>query len=201
MAWDKGFNFRGTSGFVTDGTDETYVLAADTYPTTRNGVTFGEQNRDAAYFQDDRALGDRRLAGIYGAVDTGAEFRVDLPSTGNYDLRLAFGDALSGGEQRWRIYDNASILDSVGPVTQPFSEFVDASGTLRTAAAWPGSNVSVPYAFASTTLIVQLRPMDAADYTNLAHLFVSALAAAVETMGYLRRNVLRPRPFGPGLAR
>src|SRR3990167_6684343 len=91
MAWDKGFDFRNTSAYVTDPADHTYVLHTETYPTTRNGVTFGWSAGTIDSRDRDSGI-DARLAGINFGAATGT-FRVDLPATGDYDVRIASGDA------------------------------------------------------------------------------------------------------------
>jgi hypothetical protein len=104
LSWDKGFNFRQTSGFVTDGANETYVLSGDSYPATRNGVTFGWE--DAPSGDRDRNSGiDRRLAGMnFVSSAAGASayrFRVDLPAAGDYAVRLAIGDEANGSNVKF----------------------------------------------------------------------------------------------------
>jgi hypothetical protein len=90
-------NFRSTSGYVTDGAGQTYVLATDTYPTTRGGVTFGWETPGPTGHANRSTSLDVRLAGIGYRVNSsgGAAgiFRVALPATGTYNLRLAMGDA------------------------------------------------------------------------------------------------------------
>lgn len=171
MAWTNpgvvGFNFRASTGYVTDGTDETYVLAANTgggggsddYPKTRLGATFGWQNLSAFCVPVDRdsAL-DRRLAGInYIPTNNTGEFRVDLESPGTYDIRLANGDATSGQSQQViSIYDNTSLLYTYTKASATNAHFYDANGVDRTAAAWPGSNTLNTLTFATTTFILKL---------------------------------------------
>src|SRR5205809_595690 len=97
MSWDKGFNFRDSIGYVTDGTNETYVRdTGDVYPVTRNAVTFGwNSNLGGA---DRNSAIDRRLAGLnYSSPGTSFTFQVDLTAPGTYDISLALGDATFTG--------------------------------------------------------------------------------------------------------
>lgn len=178
-AWAKGFNFRSTSGYVTDGTDETYVLAADSYPVTRNGVTFGLSGAVTGAADRDSAL-DRRLAGIVFCDNSGSQytFRVDLPATGNYRIRLALGDA--GGAQGYQyvqVKDDTSVLFAVDDTDGTAEDnFDDAGGNNRAAAAWPTDNVAVDHTFATTTLLVLVgSPADQAGFSTLAHFSVVQL--------------------------
>ena len=125
----------------------------------------------------DNAL-DRRLAGVAQVENTGTQytFQLDLPSTGASTVRLALGDAGGGqGYQAVQVLDNATafitITDTDGTTG---SEYDDAAGTNRTAAAWPGSNTSVARTFGSTQLKVVLGSAAIqAGSSTLAHLFVS----------------------------
>lgn len=174
MPWDKGFNFRATSGFI-DTTAETaagqtYVLSSDAYgSTTRNSVAFGwddvnsndSRNRDAGI--------DRRLAGInFGPGGQARTFRVDLPATGDYDIYLALGDygGSFAGSSTQTIKDNATTLATLtnGPNS---GEFIDATDVSRSAAAWPTDNVKITRTFAS-----QIFNLTFSDFGNarIAHL-------------------------------
>jgi hypothetical protein len=151
-SWDKGINFRASSGYVTDGANFTYSLGV-AHPETRNGVTFGWEisgvpvaNRSTSY--------DVRLAGIAYESNDGSHqraFRVDLPTAGTYAIRLALGDATSGqGYQYAQFRDDttafATIADTDGTAA---ANFDDATGTGYSAAAWPGSNTAITHTFSS----------------------------------------------------
>src|SRR5262245_50094126 len=136
MAWTKGFNFRSTSGFVTDAADDTYVLTngsnqGEQYPTTRNSVTFGYTSLVTLGDRDRNAGNNAKLAGIH-FPDTEANetiFRVDLPATGNYRVRLAMGDPDNASTgQKVLIRDNGSTLATITGDAAANS-FRDATGT------------------------------------------------------------------------
>lgn len=152
MPWRKGFNFRATSGFVTDPTDTTYVLPGDGYAVTRNSVTFGW---NAPVNSADRNSGnDARIAGIHFNSGGGYEFMVDLPNAGDFRVHLAIGDDSGGGtgSQTIDVKDNATTKFSLTTRTYNTpAQFYDASDVARSAAAWPGSEVGVVATFASTT--------------------------------------------------
>lgn len=155
MAFVKGFNFRGSSGYVTDGADEVYVLSTDTYPTTRGGVTFGWESGSPIQVNRDSGL-DPRLAGINACFSTAPEtFRIDLPNTGTYDIRLAIGDASSGQpSQNWRVKDGTTqLLTVTGTITS--GSFRDATATEYTGANWPANNTASQQAFATTIFRIE----------------------------------------------
>jgi hypothetical protein len=166
-ASDIGFNFRETSGFVTDGADETYVTA-DSYPTTRAGWTFGWESPGIDMRDRDSGV-DRRLAGA-NFTSGGDDFRVDLPATGDYDVRLAAGDTTFAVQPEFTVRDDTTTFITIsGSVSA--DNYLDAANTSRTEAAWPGSNVAVTQTFAST--ILRLRKVAAGNGVYLTHLRVA----------------------------
>ena len=184
--WQKGFNFRATSGYVKDGANETYVIYGDNYPTTRNGVTFGWTH---PYVQTrDRNSGlDRRLAGTHYWTDETwpIDFRIDLPATGSFEIRLAFGDASSDWPSTVQIKDTDTVLFTVSGSTVA-AHFLDATGVDRTAAAWPGSNASVTQSFASQIFKAQANQNNGA----FAHIFI-------KQAGGRRRNAVVSQNLSP----
>lgn len=202
MAWatTKGFNFRSSLAFVTDGSNEQMVSnsAGDgLYPTTDTiggeSVTYGWdvattiRNRDAGI--------DQRLAGLHfwgSAGDTEAVFRIDLPATGSYKIRLAVGDASFDQNNHWvDVRDNGSVLFNVGggTVDTVTAHFLDANGTDHTAAAWPGSNTQRSITMSSTVLQVAIRTVGGVTQGQLAHVEVE------QVTGRTTRNT-RSAPLG-----
>lgn len=169
MGFDIGINFRATSTFVVDVTNETYCLG-DTYPTTRGGVTFGWSSGASA--RDRSASVDRRLAGInFVAGNAGSTFRVDLPSSGSVDVHIAIGDdAAQQNNQKWQIKDNATQLVSHGPVTAVSgAHFLDETATDYADTAWPGSQTAETFTFSSTTFFF-VPNSGTADNQVIAHI-------------------------------
>ena len=168
MAWDKGFNFRSGSTYVTDGANCTYATT-DAYPTTRNGVTFGW---DIGVSALDRNSGiDSRLAGINYKFTPAATFRVDLPATGDYNVYAACGDAGSANRCAWDFKDTSTTFAQTTGVTSGSLRWKDITNTELTDSTWPSSNTPVLRTFASTILnVVQTYT---ADNNVIAHLFVS----------------------------
>jgi hypothetical protein len=190
MSWDKGFNFRQDSTFVTDGANETYV-ATDTYPVTRNGVTFGWDNNAGGSldFRNRNSTSDRRLAGInFVQFGSTGNFRVDLPSSGDYNISLAMGDeGADNNSVKVTISDSAATLWTVGPHNMTAANFYDAKDATWTEAQWPGSNNAQLLTFAGPTLNMGLSGFGG----PIAHLFISQVASTGG--GGTTRNRLRWR--------
>src|SRR5262245_23091075 len=174
--WDRGFNFRATAGFVTDGPVSTYVIG-DTYPTTRNGVTFGwESGFQAGNVRNRNASIDVQLAGI-NFCPSGQQgiFRVDLPATGNFAFYLANGDAGSSQQaQYWEIRDNNTVLfsfqDDDGTASGHFN---DANGVDLTTVTWPTNTSEHPLTFSSTIFRLALaKPTALGSSHVIANLYI-----------------------------
>jgi hypothetical protein len=190
MATTIGINFRATSGYVTDGANETYCLLNDTYPVTRGGVTFGWDNLSGVgggAVDRNNAL-DRRLAGINYLSNGGVNqpFRLDLATSGSYNVRIAVGDAGGANTQYVTVQDDTTTFITISGVATTTEHFVDASGVTRTSAAdWVSNNVAVTRTFSSTILRVNIAFTSASQATTLAHVSV---APATPAGGFLNRN-------------
>ena len=202
MSWIKGFNFRATTGFVTDGANETYVLGSDVggsdYPVTRNGVTFGWASGAVSQSRDRNAGLDRRLAGVQFTLDPDAStFRVDLPAAGDYIIGLASGDAygaVSAG--RIEILDTSTsrlVIDHPSGFTAGVT-FRDATDVDLSAANWPGTNARVTLAFATTILNVTIGASGRAG--RVAHLYIEQVETGGAQGGAYHQTIARTRGWG-----
>ena len=165
---DKGFNFRETAGYVTDGTDETYVLR-EAYPVTRNGITFGWDNLNVTPLNKN-ASNDRRLAGVAFANASGAShtFRADLPASGNYTVHLALGFPDGGGDasNTATVKDNTSTLATINYSAVTAQRFTDATEVMLTEVTWPTTEAGIDLAFSSTVFNLE---MASATFWGLNH--------------------------------
>lgn len=189
-AWDKGFDFRATAGFVTDPANTTYVIETEAYPTVRNSSTFGWNsttclNPDGGGGSRDRDSGiDARIAGInfIGNTNTPCTFRVDLPAAGTYKIQLGAGDAGGNAQTNYiDVRDNTTNVISLRPCNSAATPtFCDANGSTYNAATWPGSEVTITANFATTTLNLVLGDASAGSGTNsvISHLFISQVVQA-----------------------
>nr|ADY57843.1 hypothetical protein Plabr_0214 [Rubinisphaera brasiliensis DSM 5305] len=177
-----GINFRDSSSYVTDGAGQTYCVG-DNYPTTRGGWTFGWTTSIGSDRRDRSDAVTPELSGI-NFVRSGNThtFRLDLPATGNYAVRLALGDYLTAPSAAWAdavLKDDTSTIatytvDLSGTSADP--PFVDAAGNTWAASAWLASNVPIEHTFSSTTLNLTLD--GDGHFSMVAHLAVEQVASA-----------------------
>lgn len=144
-------NFRGTSGYVTDGANQTYCLA-DVSPTTRGGNTFGWQISGMNAVDRDNTL-DPRFAGInFG----GADFLFTLPRTGLFHVNYVLGDA--GGfahTQTAIVKDNTTTLLTGSSISTSGTQFADINNTIySTSAAYIAGSVPLALTFATTSFVL-----------------------------------------------
>lgn len=178
MALPQGINFRGSLAFVTDGATESaeYAGGSVTYPrTTAQGVTVGTEsnlfnnaNRTTSF--------DPRLAGIYYTSSAGPAFRIDLPSSGSYNVRIAAGDGIGPNRSEWDLYDSTTLLANLTTGSTVAGHFKDAQNVDYAAASWPGSNSVRNFTFSST--ICRLKSAVTTGNTVLAHFYVESAAPA-----------------------
>lgn len=171
-------NFRASSGYVTDGTDETYCLgAADIYPVTRGGLTFGWDST-ANLIQADRSTADRRFAGVNGCSNTNTRtLRVDLPSTGTWLVRLAAGDPTGGSFPYIRLQDNVTTFATSNFGELGSGQYADAAGgAFGTAAGWLAGNTAISRNFASSILRVLVGGANPSS-SLLTHLSIESAGA------------------------
>jgi hypothetical protein len=168
---DIGINFRGTAGYVTDGTNQTYCLSTDSYPTTRGGVTFGWESTDGEGRDRSTTVGPE-LAGINYANNTSSVWRLDLDATGDYEVHVAAGDQGGFNDCLWDLIDDATVFQSItnGAGFLSPGEFKDATDTLRTTAAdWLSNEQPYERTFGSTIFRVQVRTPATGRNNVLAH--------------------------------
>ena len=180
MSWTnfKGFNFRSTLAFVTDGANETFINAGVSYPTTTvidgDSVTYGFEDFISSGRTIDMNSGiDPRLAGVAGVVvgEPEVRFRIDLPATGSYEIRTAWGDGANPRVQTGEIRDTNTAFITISGTTAT-GEFRDATNVTRTSSAdWVANNVTVTRTMASTILRAVIQ-VPASDASTLAHIAV-----------------------------
>jgi hypothetical protein len=179
MALPQGINFRQNSSFVTDGTGENVELqqGANDYPrTTPQGNTVGWESGGLSINTRDRnASLDRRLAGLHFNISASSDFRIDLPSSGSYNIRLAAGDNDGPQEVNVTLYDGTTSLGVLSSgTTGGAAHFKDATNTDYTAAAWPGSNTAVTKSFSTTIARFRLNPSSSGSPNVISHVYVES---------------------------
>ena len=181
MPFDQGFDFRDTLAYVTDPAGSNFTFS-DGYPITIGSATAGyDQGSPGTPIQTrNRNSGnDARIAGMHFSNSTAEmRFRVDLPSTGDYTIHLALGDASYSVDCYVEIQDTTTILSTVQGNTGAANSFLDATQTVYTAANWPGSETGILLTFTTTILRVRVGVQTPAKSGYLAYLRVVQAAAA-----------------------
>ena len=198
MSYDIGFNFRATSGYVTDPSNTTYALG-DAYPVTRSmvtsglSVTFGFLTADLLTYERDRDSGvDPRLAGciqVNSAAVSDQTFRVDVPSSGSVDVSLAFGDVSFGSDSSWQILDSdgTTVLSSQTGATTTTGQFRDATAVTRSNSAdWVSNNAVVSVTLSGT--IFYLKLIATAGITKASHLRIYQAGGGGPTVSTVSSN-------------
>lgn len=162
--FDLGFDFRATSGFVTDPTYGVFATSTDTYPksyTAANGSSANAGFTQGSPSARDRSASvDPRLAGIVFGPNNSATviiFRVDLPATGSYTISVASGDQASGQVNNTvTLADGGTVFATVSNNASPGADqYYDASGVLRTSSTnWVSSQATISHTFTSTQATV-----------------------------------------------
>jgi hypothetical protein len=200
MAFPQGINFRSTLGYVTDGSNEyAQVTGANTYPiTTPQGNNVGwEAISSGTILLGNRSTSvDRRLAGLHTQDSNAvANYRIDLPSSGSYKIRAAFGDQSFAKYAEGYLKDNTTqVLTLCTQQAVTAGQFVDASNTKHTTAAnWVSNNTQVTQSFSSTILRVQIGGTTvASNYYAIAHLYVESAGTNASASGGFVAVTLAP---------
>lgn len=181
MAYPQGINFRNTLAFVTDVSPADcevtpFATLPTSYPrTTAQGNTVGWEAVPASGGSRDRndAI-DARLAGIvFGATGGTADYRFDLPATGNYNIRMAMGDNdVNRSSLRCSIIDDTTSLGEIINGNALAANWIDASNVSRSAAAWPTDNAVRALTFATT--ICRVRVSAVGQPICISHAYVES---------------------------
>jgi hypothetical protein len=181
MAFDMGFDFRGTAGYVTDPAYGVPVLG-EAYPhtyTNGNGNSINAGWAVSTSLNLDRtSTNDARIAGANGEGNgTPREFNVNLssgsaPGAGTYTNDIAVGDSLASVRADFKVLDDTTVLidgtNGGAGFGTAANDYIDASLAVVTATTtWTGATVSKT--FATTTAKVQIAMDVIASYTFLAH--------------------------------
>jgi hypothetical protein len=179
---DGGFDFRNTSGYVTDPANCTYVLLETS--ATRGGFTFGwDQVANNVGVSDRNSGTDARLAGVF--IDYGppvSTFTVSSGfSAGTYNIDLALGDySYTHANLKAEFFDNTTSLFAVSGSTSGSNRFLDATGVARTPSGWVSSHaLKTSQSFASSTFVVKIG--DGTNTSTIAHVRWTTSGGATHT--------------------
>jgi hypothetical protein len=168
---------------VTDSSDNDYSLGA-AYPDGRKTLTFGWSNATGINVRDRSTSTDHRLSGVtfIAAANTNTTcstrgstkyFIVNLPNgAGMYSVTLAAGDQGGVTHGNFLICDGtvATALATFGSVTVAATSFLDATGTIYTAANWVTSQTPISLTFTGTAM--HLVPTSNSNPMVLAHVYL-----------------------------
>lgn len=185
---DYGFDFRASPRHAKDPVYATAVLG-EAYPHSyRNGkaatlragwestpsTCAGVQTRDRTTSNDARLTGIN--ANSANSIPNGDQciFRIDLPATGNWTISLASGDASDSQLNSIVFKDGGTPFQTLTQAT-PTNTFMDANGTVWSAASWPTSNTPLVHNFKSTKFEIVVGPNVAGGTatSTIAHLRVT----------------------------
>lgn len=164
MALPQGIPFQDTATFVTHGPDDSVehsagagFLGTATYPrVTAQGQTVGWEIAGGSVSTRNRNAGiDPRLAGGHFNTNVGKEtFRIDLPSAGPKNVRIAMGDANYTTSCDAEILDTAASLGAISSgTTGAANHWRDAASVERTSDSdWATNNVAAALTFATTIM-------------------------------------------------
>lgn len=190
MAFPQGINFRGTSGYVTDGANEDYEISSTVnYPRTSaqgNNVGWETIPSGGLFPGNDDSTYDRRIAGYaYNGSPTGVVtvYRVDLPSSGDYKIRVASGNKGYSRSVNIAVRDTTTSLGTLCSTTTTGSYYRDAVDAEYTAANWPGSNSQASLTFSTTICRIDLGLAGSKPYCFLNHLYIESAGGAATTRG------------------
>lgn len=185
---EKGFAFRNSSGYVTDGANDDF--ATEAYPTTlSNGITAGFVSLGLADYRDRSTSVDVRLAGFNFNRNTTDQpvYRIDLPDgTGDYDIRAAFGEpAYVCTDDYYEFKDTSSVLQTIdhsGGIAGG-SKWIDATDVLRTSESdWVNNNARATLTFATTIFnTVVGRGASSTGQSKIAYLSIEKVAGGGPT--------------------
>lgn len=197
MALTQGFDFRATSGYVSDPTNYA-VVKGDAYPQTYSpsGVTGGWEDGGVIDQRDRNNAIDARLAGVnWPSVPTTNHFRVDLPATGNYAVQAAIGDDYSAqGPFTCTLNDTTTVLKTVvnNASTGGGGQYYSANGTLETSPSnWATANPNAgggadEQALTFSTTIFRLAATNGTGICTVASLFIRSVTTPVAQLPYKR---------------
>lgn len=162
MTFPQGIYFRATDDQSDPANYDAEIGTTANYPrASAQGNNVGWEQAIGANVRDRNATTDVRLKGIHFADNTGGaekNYRIALPSPGDYKVRLAAGDSASGQACKVELFDNSSSLGVLAnAVTSGAGFWIDATGVERTSESDWVNNNSLSGIFTFATAICRVR--------------------------------------------
>lgn len=197
MAFDMGFNFRNTSGFVTD-PSYCVLVNSEVYPhtyTTVDGYSINAGWPGTGLSQDSASGNDPRIAGVnYTTPNNERVFRIDLdsgsaPGAGTYTVDLAAGQVGFSHNNYFDVRDSASVLIQSAGSSTVAGQYLDATLTpVSATTSWTGTTASKT--FETTICYLVLNPGGVNnEYDVIAHFRLTLQVAPASNLRRLLLNV------------
>lgn len=177
-AFTVGFDFRATSGFVTDPSN-CFPELGSAYPSTYGTTTAGWTTLPggAGNPADRNASNDARLAGIdYASPSDTHAFRVHLPATGSFTIIVAMGDATGGATNQYMTLADGvggTVFDTLTNVVTGNNTFADSAGNVIAEASFFASQVSITHTFTNQDLVMTEGNASNAGFSSISFLQVT----------------------------
>jgi hypothetical protein len=185
MAFFQGIYFRSTDNQVDPTGYDVEVGNTVNYPRNPDAgdsTQVGWEDVGGGVSKADRSGTDVRFAGIHFRSNSGtaATYRIDLPATGEYRVRVAAGDASAQQILRCQLIDDTTTFVDIGENTITSTNWFDASNTLRTSESdWTTNNVAATRTFTSTIFRIKIGERLGGTSGNSTIAFVEIEATAV----------------------
>lgn len=187
MSFDIGFDFRGSSGFVTDNATWGVPVLGESTPTVYtagSGDNITAQWMGGLNATDLVNTNDPRIAGVNSCLNIPSitrPFVIDLssgsaPGPGTYLCDLALGDALSAQKQWFKLFDDTNLLldltNGGSGIATASGHFLDATGAdIAATTTWTGTMAL--FTFTTNTVVLYMNPDGVDDgfasQTTIAH--------------------------------
>jgi hypothetical protein len=155
MALPQWIYFRATDNETDPTNADAEVATSANYPRT-SAQSNSVGHLGAVQPRDRNVETSVLLKGIcFEAQANTRDYKILLPASGNYKIRLAMGDSSSNHNCRCRVFDDTTQLLDIDAGVVPSGQYADAAGTIHTSGAnWVSNNaLSSTLSFSTTTLI------------------------------------------------
>lgn len=187
MALPQWIYFRATDDQVDPADADAEIGTTANYPrTTPQGNSVGYESLSSGHLTRDRnTTTSVLLKGMHATSVTDdtltSTYRIDLPSTGDHEIRMAAGDSAGSWDTRVRFQDGSTTFQDYNAASS--NVWLDATGVNRAnESAWVTSNAVLTRTFASTIFRVitgGATNRAALDGTAMAALYIDFTGSAV----------------------
>lgn len=183
-----GRYFRATDNQV-DPANYDVEISEDVNYSGANGFGWEAEGAGGLNSRNRDTTTDVRLKGLIFHPNDGtvSDYRIDLPATGDYLIRGAFGDGSSQQlNAQIRFYDDATLFATpVGNATLNAGEWTDATGVVRTSEAdWVNNNATLARTFTSTIFRIRIGGVNGTNGSPIAAIYIESAGGGATTRRY-----------------